>query len=387
MKYILLIHQSADLYGSDKHILHLIDNVNKDKFQFIVVLPYKGQLYTEIQKRKIEVHVIPLLRLSRATVKPKNLFRLPIETVASIKAITRAVNNRDIYLVHSNTLSVLPGAIWSFNKKIHHIWNVHEMIVNPQWAKITFPLLLKFFSDGIICNSKATCDLLISKVPSLSKKSFVVLNGLDRKYSVKRKLVKNFREQLNVCGGDILISLVGRINRWKGQLLLLNAAEKLYNNGLHNLHYLFVGSPPVGQDHFLETLKDKINQLPFKNKIHILGFQNDIWKIWDATDIAVVPSIEPEPFGFVALEAMLSEKPVIAAAHGGLKEIVVHQETGLLFRPNDADSLAKSISYLSQDPFRRREYAKSGKKRAEEYFSLRKYISKYESIYDMVYNS
>lgn len=73
MKNILLIHQSADLYGSDKHILHLIDNVKKDKYQFIVVLPCKGKLYTEIQKRNIEVHVIPILRLSRVTIKPKEL--------------------------------------------------------------------------------------------------------------------------------------------------------------------------------------------------------------------------------------------------------------------------------------------------------------------------
>ena len=59
--------------------------------------------------------------------------------------------------------------------------------------------------------------------------------------------------------------------------------------------------------------------------------KNEIWNYYDVLDISVVPSTEPEPFGLVATESMLSMKPVVAANHGGLSEIIVNNETGFFF--------------------------------------------------------
>jgi len=62
--------------------------------------------------------------------------------------------------------------------------------------------------------------------------------------------------------------------------------------------------------------------------VSIIPFQKEISKFWQSIDIAVVPSIEPEPFGLVAVEAMLANKPVIASNHGGLTEIIINNYNG-----------------------------------------------------------
>ncbi len=96
--------------------------------------------------------------------------------------------------------------------------------------------------------------------------------------------------------------------------------------------------------------------------------------IWDVTTIAVVPSTEPEPFGLVAIEAMLEKKPVVASNHGGLKEIVINDETGFLIEPHNSKALADALLQLAQDATLREKFAKKGYERATGVFTLDNYV-------------
>lgn len=116
----------------------------------------------------------------------------------------------------------------------------------------------------------------------------------------------------------------------------------------------------------------------------MMDFRNDIWVVWDTCDIAVVPSTEPEPFGLVALEAMAAKKPVIAANCGGLKEIVIDQETGVLFEPRNSYALADAIEDLINNKEKRHRLGNNGFNRLNEKFSLSNYIFSIESIYKLL---
>jgi len=71
---------------------------------------------------------------------------------------------------------------------------------------------------------------------------------------------------------------------------------------------------------------------------------------WRRCGLGVVPSITEEAFGLVALEAMAAGRPVIAADHGGLPEVVANGETGLLVAPGDAAALRDALRRLHSDP-------------------------------------
>jgi len=116
----------------------------------------------------------------------------------------------------------------------------------------------------------------------------------------------------------------------------------------------------------------------------MMEFQTDIWRIWSASDIAVLPSTEPESFGMVALEAMAAGKPVVAAAHGGPLDIVIDGKTGTLVAPNDAVALADAIATLAQDKTARERMGRAGLQRLDEQFSLRNYVRGFEQLYESI---
>ena len=106
-----------------------------------------------------------------------------------------------------------------------------------------------------------------------------------------------------------------------------------------------------------------------------MTFTNDPSSYFIDCDLVLVPSTSPESFGRVAIEAFSYGRPVIAANHGGLSEIVIHNETGYLFEPNNSESLAESIQkYIEKDITERQAISLNARKRYENLFNEDQYI-------------
>ncbi len=382
MKKILFFHQSADMYGSDKVLLSLVGGLDQSRFRPIVLLPCIGPLSEALERAQVEYHVVPLVRAERSMFSLSGILRVPVDAWRSVRAINRIISADTIHLVHSNTLAVLSGMMWARLHGVPHVWHVHEMIEHPRLVRKLYGWLLRLFSDKIICNSIATQNVILLDQPCIEKKISVVWNGMDRAEMPQSHEVAAFRERLGLSSSDVLVTLMGRINRWKGQSLLVDAAEIVDKNMPDRAHYLIVGSPPQGQEHFLSSLLARIKTSSAYSRITVMPYTSEIWTVWDATDIAVVPSTEPEPFGMVALEAMAAKKPVIAANHGGVTEIVIHSQTGILFQPNNANELAKAVQDLIENPEMRMAMGIGSFLRYQECFSLNAYVAGIAKVYD-----
>lgn len=383
---ILFVHHSSDLYGSDKVLLSMIGRLDKERYEPIVVLPKKGPLEAALGEENVMTLILPLARIGRSTWSVKGLLSLPISLLRSVVAFNSAFRNIHIDVVHSNTLAVLSGALWSKVRRIPHIWHVHEMIVYPAIVRRFFPWLLKHFASRIICVSGAVKQLLLKEQPCLADKAVVLWNGIERNAAVDNVMAMHLRYHVGADRDTVLVALVGRINRWKGQSLLVEAAEILWRKGVKNVKYLIVGNVPPRQEVFRKKLLSRIAASPAKGTFTLVDYQANVWNIWDACDIAVVPSVEPEPFGMVAIEAMAAGKPVIAAAHGGLVEIVVNQQTGLLFKPGDAVELSNALEQLAVNKGKREFLGSNGQKRAQDSFNLSAFITSLDSIYQHIVN-
>ncbi len=375
------MHQSAELYGSDKVILQLVSRLDRRVFKPIILLPESGPLEKELDKVGVEYYVVPTVKVSRSTFTIKGLLKLPLGIIHSIRSIDALLEDRKVDVVHSNTLAVLSGAFWAKLRRVPHVWHVHEIIERPSIVRRAYALLLHLFADKVMCNSHATAEHLYKDKLSLRSKSVVVWNGLEvpDEISITRK--ENLRKELGLNAGDVLVTLVGRINRWKGQRLLVAAAGELVNAGYKNVKYLIVGGPPPGNSRYLEELEQDISNSPAGLDVSIIPFTNDILPIWTATDIAVVPSTEPEPFGMVALEAMAARKSVVASSFGGVVEIVVDGVTGFLFEPGNAIALAEKLEILIKSECGRIEMGEAGYARLQELFSINNYVMLIENIY------
>lgn len=382
MKNILYIHQSAELYGSDKTLLYLVAEIKRKGFNPVVVLPFKGPLYDELEKSGIEIIIAPVLKISRKMFSIGNMLSMPFQIFNAFSIINKQLNGRKIDLVHSNTLAVLIGALYAKRFGIRHLWHVHEIIEHPKFISDLYPKIVDYCSDVVVFNSQATRDFMVHKKPGMASKSKVVLNGFDRTEPITSiSETDQLRKAFFKAGpNDLVIALVGRISRWKGQQLLLNAFNRLQSQH-ENVRLAFVGAPPPNQEIFQEQLDAKISEYSLQDKVSIIPFQNNIWKIWDSIDIATVPSTEPEPFGLVAIEAMLASKPVVGANHGGLVEIIIDNETGLFFTPNDEEQLTQKLALLVEDLTLRETLGRKGRERAKADFSLKRYVDDFVDLY------
>lgn len=389
MKNILFIHQSAELYGSDKTILMFISSLDKSKYKSIVVLPFDGPLKKEFEKNGIEVMIAPVLKLYRKMFTPSGVIKFFKEYRDGLNILNQLHKQYNFDIVYSHTLASLIGIVFAQKNKIKHLWHVQEIIAKPKLFYKGFIKILSQPSNHItVYDSRSTMEFWIKEAPILAKKSKYICNGLDvdQKPPVNIEKIKEIRnDYFQANDHNIIIALVGRINSWKGQQLLLEAFSKIaHKYPLTKLIYL--GSAPLNQEFFETDLQDKIKELQLQDRTVIIPFQENIWPFWDSIDIAVVPSTEPEPFGMVAIEAMLSKKPVIAANHGGLTETVVHNYNGLHFQPNDSKDLANCLEVLINDEQKRKEFGVNGYKRTIEYFSLQKHVEEFESIFNSLFS-
>lgn len=379
MKNILFIHQSAEMYGSDKTLLSLVINLNKQEFYSIVILPNSGPLKTELENHNIKVIIAPVLKLYRKMFTPLNLIKFIGHFFKGLKIIKNINKTHQIDIVYSNTLAVLLGFFYAFFSNKKHIWHVHEIIESPKIFTKLFKFLLNRKTNTFsIHNSLATRNFWNCK-----QKNQVVWNGIEQFEEIQSIEKQQLRKNIFNTENEIIFALVGRISRWKGQLFLLECFKELTLNN-QNIKLVFIGSAPPNQNHFLETLQTKIIELELQHFVEIIPFQDNINQLWQCIDIAVVPSTEPEPFGMVAIEAMMAKKPVIAANHGGLTEIVVDQKTGILVSPNNAEALILALEKLIINSELRNTFGVNGFERAKQEYSVASYINKIENIFNSI---
>jgi glycosyltransferase involved in cell wall biosynthesis len=375
MKKILFINQSAELYGSDQTFLLLLKNLDTSKFFPIVVLPNEGPLKMEIEKLQIQVIISPILKLYRDMFSFKNIIKFVKDFFSGYSTLKKLHKLHNFDIIYSNTFAVLIGAFFSKQKKIKHLWHVHEIIEHPNLIASFFPKMAYYFSDVIVCNSEATKQNIIDREKRNEKKCVVIYNGVNNLNATSISKKSDFGFDDN----DLIITLVGRISRLKGHNLLLKTfKEKLHTN--ENIKLLFVGSPVPGQEFYLDTILNFINENKIEKRVKILPFTSKLEDIWKITDIAVMPSTEKESFGLVAAEAMLANKAVIGANHGGLNEIIINNKTGILVEPNNVNELSKAIMTLINKPELREQMGANGNKRILNDFSIESYIKSFELL-------
>lgn len=378
-KNILIINQSAELYGADKAILELIENFPAG-YTPIVVLHEEGPLKKRLENQGIQVIHSSVIKVKRGIITPSYLLQLPFEIIKSFSKIRKDLKGKKIHLIHSNATSVFIGAFYSFFFRIPHIWHVHEIIEKPVRVAKLYPRIINFFSDKVIFNSKATENHFISLFPKIAKKGIVIYNGLKRNIPFisedEKSLIR--KETFKSDDSSTIITLIGRISEIKGQKIALTAIHKIASL-YPNVKLIIIGSYVKGKSQYFEDFIAQIDNYQLQNKVSIIDFTENIWPYYDASDIIIMPSTEPESFGLVAAEGLLSKKNVIASNIGALPEIVIHEKTGLLFEPNNADDLAAKIEFLLKN--RTLQYGEIGCDFVQKNFNSDLLKSKFELVY------
>ncbi len=167
------------------------------------------------------------------------------------------------------------------------------------------------------------------------------------------------------------ILFAGRLEAYKGAHVLIEAAKYLPQG----VRIVFAG---VGAD--LERLQVLAKH---DSRIEFLGFVpgNELWNLMGQASVVVVPSLWPEVFGLVALEAMCQGTPVIVAKSGGLPEIIGSSAAGIVVPPGDVQALARAIRRMLEDPVLAARMGNAAYVRAREIGNPQEHLAKIMEIY------
>lgn len=181
--------------------------------------------------------------------------------------------------------------------------------------------------------------------------------------------------------GEIKIALVGKVREKKGIMVLIKAAGQLLKKHT-GVHFYIVGDDTDCSDGCLEKAKEAVTMNKISDNFTFTGLLYDAPQFMKYMDIVVVPSIFPEPFGRVNIEAMAAAKAVVASNIGGIPEVIEDRKTGLLFPPGDNASLADTIEEIIQNKDLRLQLGINARKVVEEKFDSENQIRLLEDVFD-----
>jgi glycosyltransferase involved in cell wall biosynthesis len=334
---IVAVHPSSELYGSDRSFAAAIRALaaHWPSAEFKILLPCEGPLQMHAPFDQLTPRTRALWILRR-----KDLVRSVttglLASLAALRAAWRDMTAAD--LIYVDTVVAFDFLVMArFVGKKPVVVHVREI---PTGIELKlFRGLLIWSGANCIFNSNATRDAFA--LPARCR-STVVYNGFVDPGPTAPPDFDGAR--------PLRLMVIGRINAWKGQEILVSAIGLLSREERYRVEVRIVGGVYGPQDIFLSDLQVRIDELGLADRVRIDPFEDDPSDSFRKADVVVVPSRKPEPFGRVAIEAMAFARPVLAAGHGGLVEIVVDGETGTLVAPNNAAALADAIRALLDDP-------------------------------------
>ncbi len=376
---ILSVNNTADIYGASRCMERVFGRFVEDGHEVHAVLPEHGPLVDLLEARGVRVHIhseLPIIDRSRIG-SLSGCLRFLLFFPISVARLAALVLRLRVDVVHTNIIVLPSPAVAAFITARPHVWHIRELLgeFGRMWK--AYQRYISFFSKAVVAISNCTRDQFD---PALRSKVHVIYDGLDETV-VKIDPVRRDVFRQTFPADKLFIGVVGRI-KWerKGQEVLIRAAG-LLRDRQPRAHYVIVGSTSPGNEDHESRLRGLITSLGLENHVTLVGDTQDPISVFAALDIAVVPSVQPEPFGCVVIEAMAAGTPVVGSRCGGIAEQIVDGVSGLLFPPGDAEALANALERLLNDPLLRERMAEEGLRRVRDAFPLERTYRDMQGIF------
>ncbi len=391
---VVYLDHTAKLSGGEIALLRMLESLDRDQFRPVVVLAEEGPLVQRLKDIDVETHVEPLsgrikdIRKDTLGLGALRKAALVFGLIAYSIRLARIIRNHNADIVHTNSLKAdFYGALAGTLARVPVIWHIRDHIdpgYLPAIAVKVVRTLAQHWPAYVVANSQSTLDTLFL---GMRKPQAVVPSGIDLRSSVIHDglATREFDEASQVLlrkpwSDPVRIGIVGRLTEWKGQHIFLEAARRVLTQGAR-AEFLLAGSAMFGESDYEERLKQQVIDAKISESVQFLGFVGDIPGLLATLDILIHASTTPEPFGQVVIEGMAEGLPVIATAGGGVKEIIVSSENGVLVPMNDAPAMADALIALLAAPEHARKLGQAGYLRVRRHFTAQQTARKIERVY------
>lgn len=367
-KKINLFYVIADssLTGAPRHLLALIDRLDKKDFTISVILP-PGPLADELATRKVSIFLVPMKSRS---------------DIAAMNGIRKLLIKYDPDILHLQGQRAGLLGRWAARKlPIKIVYTEHTRtpqfrLANPalDWAHIRAMQMLDKMTHINIAVSQAVADFLTTVKITTPQKIRVIYNGIDPE--PERHIDKSILDIITNYGlkkQDMIIGTIGSLNIQKDTATLIKAMSRI-NHKMPLAKLVIVGSGPL--KYKLQRLTQKLG---LANNVIFTGSVKNIAGLLQLFTIFALPS-RSEAFGISILEAMKAGVPIVATRVGGIPEIITTNQNGMLVEAGDPKALASAIMKLINDKKLQRKFIKAGEDSIKK-FSISKMVQATTKVY------
>ncbi|MBN2022267.1 MAG: glycosyltransferase [Pirellulales bacterium] len=240
--------------------------------------------------------------------------------------------------------------------------------------------LLAPLTDAFIAVAGAQATYLAENEGCPPARIRVVPNGVDTDRFHPRWPDKKLRAELGLPEGAPVVGIVAALRPEKRHDVFLDVAAKV-RNAVPGVQFLIVGDGPERP-----RLESLAGRLGLADAVRFLGTRGDVPEVLSLLDVFLLTSqMEANPVSI--LEAMASEKPIVAPAVGSIPEVVVDRGVGRLTAPGDADALAAAVTELLAAPDRASAMGRAGRERVLSHWSVGRMVEGYQDLIAEIYQS
>jgi len=350
---------------------HLMAAAVSAGHQVCLITPSLGEFTEQVKSRSIEVVQMPMERTF--------FFHRSV-------SFAKFLRDWDADLVHchsavAGTILARIGAYLAGVPLISHV-HIENKFSDVRWIQklqIILDNITAIVADKIITISNATKSSLIDQGIS-SNKITVIHNGISlTEHFDDMPEIDQLRSTLGLQKNSHIVGTVARLCPVKGQREFILAARNICNL-YPNTEFLVIGEDYEFEGKYRSNLENLVKELDLEEFVHFLGFRSDVRRLIYCFEIFVLPSwIEGLPV--TILEAMAARKPVVATSVGGVPELVLDGETGILVPPRDVPGLSKAIELLLEQPDIGHQMGNKGYEYIHQEFSHEKMWTQVQQLY------
>ena len=336
-KRILQIIPNMEIGGAERTVLEITSFLKDTNFSSLV-LTSGGKLIDDLEKANIEV--------IKLKIDKKN----PYSIIKNFFLFIKIFREKKINLVHVRSRAPAWSAIFAAKKLgIPVLTTWHGHVSNSSFIKKIYnSIMLK--GDAVIANSIYTAEN-ISKIYGINKNKIdIIPRGVDvnnfKKSDINSHEIIKIKENWKIFDKEkVIILLPSRLTKWKGHEVAIEAINLLKGESFFkNIVCLFAGEQK-NSEKYIHNLNRLISSYSLEKKIRLIGKVENMPLAYHASDVILSPSIEPEPFGRIPIEAQASGKIIISCDAGAVKDTIKSGKnfTGFKAIPNNSESLADKI--------------------------------------------
>jgi glycosyltransferase involved in cell wall biosynthesis len=343
---VLFVSSHAKAGGAEGYLATLVESLGPDWVTCVVCLE-DGPLVQRLRADGVSVEVLPTSRHSWGI-------------VGSARRLRRLLAREQPAVVHANGVKAALVSVLSTRRPI--VWAKHDFSYDGRLAR---------FVAGRCALVVGVSEAVTRTFPDRSRIE-VVHNGLAPGVVDRQAGRERLEQVLDGPAGEV-VALVGRLDPVKGHRELLAVASAIRERR-RDLRLVFVGGPDASHPGYEEELRREAG-----DEASFLGHRDDARELIAGADVLAIPTVVPEGFPYVGLEALAVGTPVVGYADGGLPELV--GPCGRLVPPGDRNALAEAIEALLEDESLRRELGDCGRRRVDREFALDRMVEAMRNAY------